>query len=58
MLPAYIDVPDSEFIGNSSITVFLVVVDNKISNDWTVSGWFDGITLQPDTDLIFADDFE
>ena len=57
-VPAYIDVPDSEFTGNSSITVFLVVVDNEVSNDWTVSGWFDGITLEPDTDLIFADGFE
>ena len=57
-VPAYLDVPAAEWTTTSSITVFLVVVDNAIGNQWDVNGWFDGITLEPGSDVIFANGFE
>lgn len=43
----------------SSLTVALVVIDNGITFPPAVTGWFDGITLDAESnDLIFAHDFE
>jgi len=57
--PAQIVVSEADWTQTSSITVFLVVVDNGVTFPPTVTGWFDGITLQvEDIDRIFADRFE
>jgi hypothetical protein len=57
-IPAYIDVPAAQFTGRNSIKIFLEVIDNSVSNDFDVNGWFDGIVLQPDTDVIFRNGFD
>lgn len=57
-IPAYVDVPAAQFTGRNSIKIFLEVIDNSVSNDFDVNGWFDGIVLQPDTDVIFRNGFD
>lgn len=58
--PARIELPAANATNNSSLLVRMVVVDNGITAPITVTGWFDGITLEvePLGDVIFADDFE
>lgn len=58
-VPAQIVVSDADWTHTSSLTVALVVVDNGITFPPAVTGWFDGITLDAESnDLIFAHDFE
>lgn len=58
-VPAQIVVSEADWTHTSSLTVALVVVDNGITFPPTVTGWFDGITLDAESnDLIFAHDFE
>lgn len=58
-VPAQIVVPEADWTHTSSLTVALVVVDNGITFPPAVTGWFDGITLDAESnDLIFAHDFE
>ena len=57
--PAQILVTEADWTTNTSLTVALVVFDNGITFPPSVTGWFDGISLQVEgTDVIFADDFE
>lgn len=59
VVPAQIVVSDADWTHTSSLTVALVVVDNGITFPPAVTGWFDGITLDAESnDLIFAHDFE
>lgn len=58
--PAVIVVEPELWSVNSSLTVFLVMVDNGLAVQGSVTGWFDGITLieTPFSDVIFANDFQ
>lgn len=56
---AIIDVPADQWTHTSSITVLMTVIDNGITSPPTVTGWFDGVTLEVEaSDVIFADDFD
>jgi hypothetical protein len=60
-VPATIDVAAQDWTGNSSITVYLTVVDNDSDTPRTFVAWFDGITLDVEglvDDRIFGDDFD
>ena len=57
--PAVIDISAADWTWRSSIAIHLVVHDNGITFPPTVTGWFDGITLEAESgDLIFADGFD
>lgn len=56
--PAIIDVSDLQWGPNSSITITLTAEDGGITSPRSISAWFDGITLDIDGNVIFADDFE
>jgi hypothetical protein len=62
--PALIEVPESEWNHQSSITISLVVIDNAQTFPRRVTGWFDHVTLEPGgevpprPDFIFRDGFE
>jgi predicted outer membrane repeat protein len=56
--PAVIQVPVTGFSATSSITVSLVVIDNGLQLPRSFFGRFDGITLDIDGDLIFANGFQ
>jgi hypothetical protein len=56
---AIIEVLPDQWTHTSSITVMMTVIDNGVTFPPTVTGWFDGITLEVESgDVIFADDFE
>lgn len=56
--PAIIDLPEAQFGDRLSIKLILVAHDGGITAPHPISAWFDGITLDLDRDVIFADDFE
>jgi hypothetical protein len=57
--PAVIDVESAGWTSQSSLVVYLVVIENDPERNVT-TGWFDGITLDAQLldDVIFADGFE
>ncbi len=56
--PALIEVSAAEWGYTSSITVRLIAQDGGINIGGSVSAWFDGITLETDDDVIFANGFQ
>lgn len=59
--PAVIDLAESDWTHNSSITILLRVVDNGTAAppNNSATGWFDGITLGVEgDDVIFDDGFD
>lgn len=58
--PALVELAPEDWTVNSSLTVSLVVNDNGGTAPLTVTGWFDGITLdfEPFNDVIFANGFD
>jgi predicted outer membrane repeat protein len=58
--PAVIDVPAANWTSQSSLVVYLVVVQSNDPDRNAALGWFDGITLEAEapTDTLFRDGFE
>lgn len=56
--PAVIDLPEAQFDDQRSIKLLLVAHQGNNTTANGISAWFDGITLDLDSDIIFADDFE
>lgn len=56
--PAVIDVSAAEWGYTSSITLRLIAQDGGVSIGGSVTAWFDGITLEADDDVIFANGFQ
>lgn len=56
--PTSIDVSAAEWGYGSSLTLRLIAVDGGVSIGGSVTAWFDGITLDVDDDLIFANGFQ
>ena len=56
--PAVITVSAADWSYTSSITVRLIAQDGGINIGGSVTAWFDGITLDADDDLIFANGFQ